>query len=111
MTDSLSSYLILCTYQARIVYAPRKFGVYDAVVALNAYTGYGGKQGLGIGMLRVVEYGICCAVFNNFAALHHGNVVCNVVYDGEVVRDEMQADAQVARQLCEADNLCFGYRG
>ena len=48
----------------------------------------GGEQGLGVGVLRVGEDGFAGAEFDDFAQIHDGNAVCDMLHDTQVMRDK-----------------------
>ena len=73
---------------------------YNAILGnIKLGDGNGGEQGLGVGVDRITEELLGRSLFYQLPQIHHGDVVCKVVDDGEVVGNEDVSQAKLFLQI------------
>ena len=60
----------------------------EGMRSIRVHGGRGGEQTAGVVVLGGMEELCGWSLFHDAAQLHDGDVVCDLAYDGEVVRDE-----------------------
>ena len=77
-------------------------GQEDALAfGIGIHFGYGGDEGLGVGMFRLVEEVAGFGGFDDFSQVHDHDPAADVFDDSEVVRDEQVGDAVFLLEVLE----------
>lgn len=71
----------------------------------------GRQEGFGVRMLRVAEYILCFALFNDYTMVHNSNPVRDMADDCQVMGNEKVGNLQLCLQILKkVDNSCLdGY--